>query len=162
MKFITHINSCCTYSFVKFIKLQINAPLYRIIVHWIRFYVIYSLFLSHFLSLILKQPSNEVSEYSVERIELTIYRAITRDACRICSEIPNFCGKRSARRIDTAPRRPTPAILQRAFCLWQPLVRNDKHNVHEIDQQPPNISGNYVAFGVITQALRVFTFQYYV
>lgn len=73
----------------------------------------------------------------------------------------NFCGKHLAQRIDTVSRRPSRAILQHVFCLWQPLVRNDKHNVHGIDQQLPNISGNYVAFDVITQALRVFMFQYY-
>jgi len=109
----------------------------------------------------LEQPSNEVSECSIKKIELAIYRAITRNACRICPKILNFCGKRSARKIDTVPRYPSRAMLQRAFCLWQPLVRNDKHNVHEMDQQPPNISGNYMAFGVITQALRAFMFQYY-
>jgi len=57
----------------------------------------------------LGQPSNEVSECSIKRIELAIYRAITRNACRICPKILNFCGKRSARRIDTVLRGTTPA-----------------------------------------------------
>lgn len=120
-------------------------------------YISYSHIFHRFVNVrIVKQRSK-----SMFNRENRAYNLSRDHAYRICPEILNFCRKRLARRIDTVLRHPSHAILQHAFCLWQPLVRNDKHNVHEMDQQPSNISGNYVAFGVITQALRVFMFQFY-
>lgn len=117
-----------------------------------------------FLLLYLWLQNNNVARYSRRWIPRSrkssspIYRAITRGARRICPEILNFCGTRLAQRIDIVSRHPLRVILQRIFCLWQPLVGTDKHNVREIDQQLPNISGNYVAFAMITQALSVSVF----
>lgn len=135
MKFITYYINLLYIFIYKIYKItQTDVHLYKIVVYRIPFIYYLFLILPYFsLFVDVTQSSIEVNECSIERIELAIYRAITRDACRIYSEILNFCGKRSARRIDTISQHPSHAILQRAFCLWQPLVRNDKHNVHEMD-----------------------------
>lgn len=159
------IHNVLTYTFIRTIYGIINkyTRLKKLlfIENLVRIYLL--LIFPHYSSFVDARAAKRGSKWILnrERIELAIYRAVTRDACRICPGILNFCWKRSARRIDTvSPRYPSHAILRHTFCLWRPLVRNDKHNIHRTDQQP-NISGNYVAFGVITRALRVFTFQCY-